>query len=159
MTRSGTKRVNVAGFDRRPVFRVVRSSRSSLAAGSSPESEAAGPCRTGSGLGPRCEAVSQMVLGRAPDPADVPPDSRGLLAGRPEMHLLDERPIGVGDEQPEARIASDERAYGRGGKLCGAIVRVTLAPILQPNRNTRGTPAAAQAAASACISLPDGSMP
>ena len=86
-------------------------------------------------LGPHgAEQRLEMVLGRAPDPADVPPDPRGLLGRGAEVDLLDERPVGVGDDEaaPEGRrgpaSAPPRRQLGR------AIVGVPLAAVLQPHR-------------------------
>src|SRR5205807_1545861 len=45
-----------------------------------------------------------MVLGRPPDPADVPPDTARLLRRGAEVHLLDERAISVRHEQSEVGI-------------------------------------------------------
>ena len=50
------------------------------------------------------------------------------------MHLLDDVPVGVGDEEPDARVGAEQRAHGRRGQLRRPVVRVALAPVLEPDR-------------------------
>ena len=58
----------------------------------------------------RAKQRLQMILGRTPDPGDIPPDPAGLFRRGAEMDLLDEGPIGVSDDETDAGIAPDQRS-------------------------------------------------
>src|SRR2546427_12995817 len=62
------------------------------------------------------------VLGGAPDPAHIPPESRRFIGGRSEMHLFDEPAVGVRDQKPQVLVAPNQRSYGRRGELGGVVV-------------------------------------
>ena len=76
----------------------------------------------------------QMILRRAPDPADVPQDPAGLLRCGAEVDLLDERPVGVGDDEADSGVASDQCPHRPRRELARTIVGVPLPGILQPHR-------------------------
>ena len=75
------------------------------------------------------------------------------------MHFLDEGPIGVGDEQPEAGSLRMSARTAAAGSSAARSFGCRWRASSSRTASTSGTPAAAQATASACISLPDGSMP
>src|SRR5207245_9809623 len=78
------------------------------------------------------EQRGEMVLRRPPDPADVPPDAGGFLGSGPEVHLLDERAVGVRDDETDVGVAPYEGAHRRRRDLGGSIVGVPLAGVLAP---------------------------
>ena len=120
----------------------ARSSRSSLATLFSgirsgwpvPNTKSLGADRLQQGL--------EVVLRRAPDPADVPPDAPDLLGRGAEVHLLDEGPVGVRDHQAHARVRPDQRAHRGGGQLGRMVVGVALATVLQPHGEHQREPRA-----------------
>src|SRR5215217_2260343 len=79
----------------------------------------------------------QMILWRPPDPANVPPDPGGLFRSGPEVHLLYEAPVGVGDEQPHRRIGAQQCPNHGCRQLGGPIVGVALPAVLEPYRHNQ----------------------
>ena len=79
--------------------------------------------------------MGEVVLGRAPDPRDVPPHARLLGGRRAPMHFLDERAVGMGDDQPHVGIAAQQRPHRGRRELGHEVMRVPLARVLQPHRH------------------------
>src|SRR6476469_8350483 len=74
----------------------------------------------------RLQYVREIVLGRSPDPRDVPPESRALTRREPPVRLLDERATSARDDDAHARIRAHERANVRGAQIGRGIERARL---------------------------------
>ena len=126
----------------------------------SPESAAAGRCRPRSGRRRSCRATSADGLRAGPRSSRCPTRCGRPPRRRAEVDFLDEGPVGVGDEQADARVAPDERAHRGGRQLGCVIVRVALTAVLEPDRQAerharpRRTPRRARAWPAPAGSIP-----
>ena len=75
------------------------------------------------------------------------------------MDLLDERAIGVGDEQAHRGLLRTSARTAAAGSSGAASFGMALAAVFEAHRQHEREPAAPQAAASARIPAPGGAIP
>ncbi len=74
-----------------------------------------------------------MILGRTPDPRDVPEDAALLVRREAPVHFFDHVARRGGHDEPNRIARARERSHGRGREVAGDIERVSLAEILEAN--------------------------
>ena len=72
-----------------------------------------------------------MIFRGAPDPAGIPQDAARFFGSGPEVHFLDEGPVGMRDDQANVWITPDQRPHRPGRQFCGTIVRMPLTSVFQ----------------------------